>query len=95
MTRPATATQLVDGHREPGEAGRGDPVPRQARDLELVETAGWLRRPAPRHDRSKWGITLCALASVLAIVVAYYFAFGAAHAAQIRDVPLATKGGRP
>ena len=37
----------------------------------------------------------CALASVLAIVVAYYFAFGAAHAAQIKDVPLATKGGRP
>ncbi len=37
----------------------------------------------------------CAFASVLAIVVAYYFAFSAAHAAGIKDVPLATKGGRP
>jgi hypothetical protein len=37
----------------------------------------------------------CALAGILAIAVAYYFAFSAAHTAQIKDVPLATKGGRP
>jgi hypothetical protein len=29
------------------------------------------------------------------LAVAYFFAFRAAHSAQIRDVPLATTGGRP
>ena len=29
------------------------------------------------------------------LVTAYVFAFRAAHAAQIQDVPLAPKGGRP
>lgn len=41
------------------------------------------------------GIGLCVLASILAIVTAYYFAFSAAHAVQIKDVPLAKSGGRP
>jgi|GEM_PF-5024843 len=30
-----------------------------------------------------------------ALVTAYFFAFRAAHEAQIKDVPLAGKGGRP
>ncbi len=72
----------ADCHREADNAGRGDP-------------AGLLRRSAPRNDRGKTGIWLCALASILAIVVAYYFAFSAAHTAQIKDVPLAKPGGRP
>jgi hypothetical protein len=29
------------------------------------------------------------------LVTAYFFAFRASHLAQIRDVPLATNGGRP
>jgi hypothetical protein len=48
----------------------------------------------PAAGRVAW-IWLCALASVMAIVIAYYFAFSAAHAAGIKDVPLAQKGGRP
>jgi hypothetical protein len=43
---------------------------------------------------NKW-IWLCALAGIVVIAIVYYFAFSAAHAAQIRDVPLATKGGQP
>jgi len=38
---------------------------------------------------------LCVCAGFALIVTAYFFAFRAAHAAQIQDVPLATKGGRP
>lgn len=45
--------------------------------------------------RSGAWIWLCVLASVMAIVVAYFFAFRAAHEVQIKDVPLAPKGGRP
>ncbi|HEY8994192.1 MAG TPA: hypothetical protein VIM71_06005 [Lacunisphaera sp.] len=30
-----------------------------------------------------------------ALLTAYFFAFRAAHEAQIRDVPLATKGAKP
>ena len=30
-----------------------------------------------------------------AVVIAYFFAFRAVRAAQIKEVPLATKGGRP
>jgi hypothetical protein len=37
-------------HREANKVGRGDPAPRHARGLELVETAGLLRRFAPRND---------------------------------------------
>jgi hypothetical protein len=49
---------------------------------------------APGGRRSSAWIWGCALASVMAIVVAYYFAFSAAHQVQIKDVPLATQGGR-
>ena len=40
-------------------------------------------------------IWVCALASILAIVVVYYFVFTAAHEARIQDVPLAPKGAKP
>jgi hypothetical protein len=36
-----------------------------------------------------------AAASIAVIVGLYFFVFRAAHEAQIREVPLVTKGGRP
>ncbi len=38
---------------------------------------------------------LFVLGGFACLVTAYIFAFRAAQAAQIREVPLATKGGRP
>ena len=40
-------------------------------------------------------VWILATASVAVIVFIYFFAFRAAHEAQIREVPLVTKGGRP
>jgi hypothetical protein len=48
----------------------------------------------PAKGSVTW-VWACALAGICAIAVVYYFAFSAAHTAQIRDVPLATKGGKP
>ena len=47
-----------------------------------------------RPGSNAW-IWACALASILAIVVVYYFAFSAAHEVQIQDVPLTPKGAKP
>lgn len=44
------------------------------------------------RSRWVWGGVLFGFACLF---VAYFFAFRASHAAQIKDVPLATKGGRP
>lgn len=38
---------------------------------------------------------LAVLFGFACLFTAYFFAFRAAHTAQIKDVPLATKGGRP
>jgi Na+/melibiose symporter-like transporter len=38
---------------------------------------------------------LLVLAVFAGLATAYFFAFRAAHQAQIKEVPLATKGGRP
>lgn len=57
----------------------------QASDLTIAAT---------KPGSNKW-VWICALAGILAIVIAYYFAFSAAHSAQIKDVPLATGGAKP
>ena len=49
-----------DCHREPGIARRGDPAPRHAQDLGLLEAAGLLRCCVPRNDRT-WLFLLCVL----------------------------------
>ena len=50
--------------------------------------------PGTGSGSNAW-IWACALASILAIVVVYYFAFSAAHEVRIQDVPLAPKGAKP
>ena len=42
-----------------------------------------------------WVLSGCVVFAFLLIVLAYVFIIRAAHEAQIKDVPLATQGGRP
>jgi hypothetical protein len=49
---------------------------------------------APAGARSSLGLWLAVALVFAGLATAYYFAFRAAHAAQIKDVPLATSGGR-
>jgi hypothetical protein len=72
----------ADRHRETGTVGRDN-------------SEGSLRHSTPRHDTGRFWVWFCALIGIAAIAVVYYFAFSAAHTAQIRDIPLATKGGKP
>lgn len=48
--------------------------------------------PASKGTHFAW---LLAGASIAVIVVIYFFAFRAAHEAQIKDVPLAPRGAKP
>jgi hypothetical protein len=63
---------------------------------------GWNLHSAPVQPARSAGATstgrvlwLAVTLGFLCLATAWFFAFRAAHRAQIRDVPLATKGGRP
>jgi len=45
--------------------------------------------------RNGWVLWAGVVLAFSLLVLAYVFVFRAAHQAQIKDVPLATKGGRP
>ena len=77
-------------------ASSADPLPSVGAPLDGARSAGAGRRPAtPLQNRRPFSLWLAVFLGFACLAVAYFFAFRAAHAAQIKDVPLATKGGRP
>ncbi len=66
-----------------------------AANIETVSTPPAAQAAGAPPRRRGWALWLCVVGGFSLLALAYVFAFRAAHQAQIKDVPLAPRGGRP